>query len=160
MFIISRELIWDKSSVVDFGIIGSDTLVEESEMSKGLGRTNLHFGNCRIVIVTDKASGAKNLVDLNNKIIATEFPNITTNYLKKIGIDANLYRIHGSAEVFPYLGYAQAIVTIAETGNSLKANGLSILDALLEVSAVLVYKEHAMLAENDFTRLIKSLNAK
>jgi ATP phosphoribosyltransferase len=87
-------------------------------------------------------SPIKSIKDLKGKKIATELVGYTRKYLKKKGIDAAVEFSWGATEVKPPL-LADAIVEVTETGASLKANNLRIIDTILESETVLIANKNA-----------------
>lgn len=126
--------------VLDAGITGEDWIrernadvVEVAELvySKQLTRP------ARWVLAVKEDSNIYSVKDLNGKTISTELVNVTREYLKKNGVTANVEFSYGATEVkVPYL--ADAIVEITETGTSLRANGLRIVDTVMSTTAKLI----------------------
>ena len=89
------------------------------------------------VIAVPEASPVQTVKDLEGKRIATEVVNITRDYLKEHGVNAEVEFSWGATEVkVPDL--VDAIVDLTETGNSIRANKLRIVDTLLYTNTVLV----------------------
>ena len=84
----------------------------------------------------------KSVKDLQNKRIATEAVNLTNSYLKKNNVKADVEFSWGATEVKPPR-LADAIVEITETGSSLKANNLRIVDTILESTTRLIANKQA-----------------
>lgn len=126
--------------VLDAGITGEDWIrernadvVEVAELvySKQLTRP------ARWVLAVKEDSNIYSVKDLNGKTISTELVNVTREYLKENGVTANVEFSYGATEVkVPYL--ADAIVEITETGTSLRANGLRIVDTVMSTTAKLI----------------------
>jgi ATP phosphoribosyltransferase len=121
---------------IDMGITGSD-LIEEAEV-KIANRLALGVGKCRLAFCVPEDSNYEKPADLDGCRIATSFPNATRNYLAKHGATVHLVPIAGSVEVMIALGVADAIVDLVETGSTLAANRLRILDELGKYETVLV----------------------
>jgi len=121
---------------IDLGITGSD-LVEESgaELSPRLA---LGLGNCRLAFCVPEESDIKKPADLAGSRIATSFPNVTERYLAKHKVSGHIVQLTGSVEVMIALGVADAIVDLVETGSTLAANRLRILDEIGTYETVLV----------------------
>ncbi len=121
---------------IDLGITGSD-LVEESgvELSKRLA---LGLGNCRLAFCVPDGSNIQKPADLAGSRIATSFPNVTKHYLAKHQVAGHIVQLTGSVEVMIALGVADAIVDLVETGSTLAANRLRILDEIGQYETVLV----------------------
>ncbi|MFW6218438.1 MAG: ATP phosphoribosyltransferase [Verrucomicrobiota bacterium] len=91
----------------------------------------------RWIIAVPEASPVRSVKDLEGKRIATEVTNITRQFLKDNGVDAEVEFSWGATEVkVPDL--VDAIVDLTETGNSLRANKLRIVDTLLYTNTVLI----------------------
>jgi ATP phosphoribosyltransferase len=121
---------------IDMGITGSD-LIEEAEVEIAT-RLALGVGKCRLAFCVPEDSNYEKPADLDGLRIATSFPNATRNYLAKHGATVHLVPIAGSVEVMIALGVADAIVDLVETGSTLAANRLRILDELGKYETVLV----------------------
>jgi ATP phosphoribosyltransferase len=87
-------------------------------------------------------SPIKTIEDLKGKKIATELVGYTKRFLKKRGIDATIEFSWGATEVKPPL-LADAIIEVTETGASLRANNLRIIDTILESETVLIANRSA-----------------
>ena len=121
---------------IDMGITGSD-LVEEAQVEL-TQRLSLGAGKCRLSVCIPEDESYVSAADLDGKRIATSFPGITTNYLQRHGAKAHIVNLSGSVEVMIALGIADAIVDLVETGSTLAANRLRILDDIGHYETVLV----------------------
>ena len=124
---------------IDMGITGSD-LVEESGVQTEV-RMRLGVGRCRLAICVPDDAPLKSAADLDKKRVATSFPNVTQAYLKKHSASAHLVSLSGSVEVMIQLGVADAIVDLVETGSTLAANRLRILEEIDHYETVLIQNE-------------------
>ncbi len=140
------------NDIVDCGIIGSDILIESSAEWDGLKSSSLHFAKCRLALAVKDNSQIKNICDLQNKQIATKFPLTTKLYLDKNNVISKIYKVQGSCEVFSYLNFTDAIVDIVETGKSLKAYNMKVLEYLMNIEAILIYKD-----ENKIRKLLSNV---
>lgn len=126
---------------IDIGITGSD-LVQESRLhGKPVAvdtRLRLGMGNCRLALCVPEASPVVELKDLNGDRIATSFPNVTRDHLTANGVTGNIVELTGSVEVMIALGVAEAIVDLVETGSTLVANKLRILEEIGSYETVLI----------------------
>lgn len=144
-----------QKGVLDAGITGEDWIrernadvVEVTELvySKQLTRP------ARWVLAVKDDSDIHSVKDLNGKTISTELVNVTREYLEKNGVKANVEFSYGATEVkVPYL--ADAIVEITETGTSLRANGLRIVDTVMSTTAKLIANKEAWQDEWKRTKL-------
>jgi len=130
---------------LDLGLTGKDWIVETgSDVIEvaDLVYSKQGMNPVRWVLAAPNGSSIQNVKDLEGKRIATEVVNITKQYLAKNGVSANVEFSWGATEVKPPR-LADAIVEVTETGSSLKANGLKILDTVLESSTKLVANRQA-----------------
>ena len=121
---------------IDLGITGSDLVAERNvELQE---RLRLGIGKCRLAICVPEDSNLHSGKDLEGCRIATSFTNVTQGYLKKQGVRAHVVELTGSVEIMVSLGVADAIVDLVETGSTLAANRLRIMDEIGQYETVLV----------------------
>ncbi len=121
---------------IDMGITGSD-LVEESGAEVET-RMKLGVGRCRLAICVPDDSPIDAPSKLDTTRIATSFPQVTERYLASHNAKAHLVALTGSVEVMIQLGVADAIVDLVETGSTLAANRLRILEEIGSYETVLI----------------------
>ncbi|TWU58473.1 ATP phosphoribosyltransferase [Rubripirellula tenax] len=121
---------------IDMGITGSD-LVEEAACDVKT-RMKLGVGRCRLAICVPDDSDYRSAADLDKKRIATSFPTVTRTYLAAHSATAHLVALSGSVEVMIQLGVADAIVDLVETGSTLAANRLRVLEDIGHYETVLI----------------------
>jgi ATP phosphoribosyltransferase len=139
---------------IDLGITGSD-LVAESGAQLPV-RLKLGVGNCRLAICVPDNSPAKSPADLDGKRVATSFPHVTRTFLAEHGATPRVVELSGSVEVMIALGVADAIVDLVETGSTLAANRLRILEQIGTYETVLIQNPqtpHEALADRITRRL-------
>lgn len=127
-----------EKGAVDFGITGLDAVLESG--ADVIQCAQLPFGFCRLVLAVPAGADVQ---DLDGGRIATSFPNLTTQFLRAEGIDAEVVELSGCVEAAVRLGVADAVVDLVQTGNTLEANGLIPLRNLLSSSAVLIGNRRA-----------------
>jgi len=139
---------------IDLGITGGD-LVAESGVELTT-RLQLGVGNCRLALCVPERGDLQSPADMDGKRVATSFPHVTREYLAGHGAQAHIVELTGSVEVMIALGVADAIVDLVETGSTLAANRLQILDEIGRYETVLVQNanaKHAALADRVVRRL-------
>jgi ATP phosphoribosyltransferase len=139
---------------IDMGITGGD-LIDETGVELTT-RLSLGMGNWRLAMCVPDDSKIRQPADLANRRIATSFPRVTQKYLDRHKVTAHIVQLTGSVEVMITLGIADAIVDLVETGSTLAANRLAVLDELGRYEAVLVQNkatQHAPLADRVVRRL-------
>ena len=134
-----------EDGILDMGITGWDWVLEQDAKVVELGRLKygkVGFRGVKWVVAVPMNSKIKRIEDLKGKKIATELVSFTKRYLKKKGVDASIEFSWGATEVKPPL-LADAIVEVTETGASIKANNLRIIDTILESETVLIANKTA-----------------
>ncbi|MEO9929797.1 ATP phosphoribosyltransferase [Rhodopirellula bahusiensis] len=121
---------------IDMGITGSDLVEEaganvEQRMAFGVGR-------CRLAFCVPDDKDYTDAAQLDGKRIATSFPHVTEQYLATKNAKAHLVSLSGSVEAMIRLGVADAIVDLVETGSTLAANRLRILEEIGHYETVLI----------------------
>jgi ATP phosphoribosyltransferase len=134
-----------ETGALDAGITGHDWVVETGaavdELSE-LVYAKQRLARVRWVLAVPEDSPMRDVRDLSGKTIATEVVHITENYLARHGVKARVEFSWGATEVkVPQL--ADAIVEVTETGSSLRANRLRILDTVLESATVFIMNRAA-----------------
>jgi ATP phosphoribosyltransferase len=141
MLIRAQEMArYVEDGILDAGLTGRDW-VQESEADveaiADLVYAKQSFGKVRWVLAVPEASGFGSVKDLEGKIIATELVATTRRYLALHGVTAKVEFSWGATEVKPPV-LADAIVEVTETGSSLRANKLKIIDTVLESNTQLI----------------------
>lgn len=146
MLLRAQEIpIYVEEGFLDCGLTGYDWLLEQEvdvvEVAE-LRYAKEGFRPVKWVIAVPEDSPIKNIDDLQGKRIATELVGYTKRYLKSKGIRADVYFSWGATEVkTPYL--ADAIVDLTETGSSLRANKLRVVEVILESTTRFVANKNA-----------------
>ena len=134
-----------EDGILDMGITGYDWVLEQDAKVVELVRLRygkVGFRGVKWVVAVPADSPIKTVDDLRGKKIATELVGFTKRYLKEKGIDASVEFSWGATEVKPPL-LADAIVEVTETGESLRANNLRIIETILESETVLIANRNA-----------------
>jgi ATP phosphoribosyltransferase len=123
-----------ESGALDAGLTGKDWILEtgaDVEEVAELVYSKTSLGRVRWVLAVAEDSAFQTVRDLEGKVIATEAVRMTEKYLARNGVNARVEFSWGATEVkVPQL--ADAIVEVTETGSSLRANHLRVVDTLLE----------------------------
>ena len=122
-----------QDGVVDCGITGLD-IVEESGVDV-VELLRLGFGACTLEAAVPTESTVQSLAELAGARVATSFPRLARRLLPDT---IELVDVHGSVELAPRLGLADAIVDLVSSGSTLRTNGLRSIACLLESEAVLI----------------------
>ncbi len=134
-----------ESGALDAGITGHDWVVETHANVIELGElvyAKQRLARVKWVLAVPEDSAIREPRDLEGKVIATEVVGITQDYLARHGVKSRVEFSWGATEVkVPQL--ADAIVEVTETGSSLRANRLRILDTVLESATVFIMNRKA-----------------
>lgn len=133
------------NGVIDVGLTGKDWILEQGADVEEIAELRYAKGGLnpvRWVVAVPEDSKIKTLKDLNGKRIATELVGYTKRYLRSKGVKADIEFSWGATEVKPPQ-LADAIVELTETGSSLKANKLRIIDVMLESTTRIIANKKA-----------------
>ena len=132
-----------RDGAADVGITGLDQAAESGGVAADPGAAadddlvdllDLEYGSCRLVLAAPEDDAIEHVDGLAGGTVATEFPNITRDYLDRVGVDADVVTVTGATELTPHVDMADAIVDITSTGTTLKVNRLAVIDDVLDSS--------------------------
>ena len=106
----------------DCGIVGKDMLWESARDCYEL--VDLRFGGCRLVLAAPQGSPLAAGQWPPSLRVATKYPHAAARFFDRIGVVAELIKLHGSVELAPATGLADAVLDITATGRTLRANRL------------------------------------
>ncbi len=142
-----------EKGVADMGIVGKDTILEENKDVYEV--LDLNYGNCRFVIAGFED---QNLVKKNEVLtIATNYPSYVESVFKEKNQQIEIIKLGGAVELAPLMGLSEVIVDIVETGNTLKDNGLVVLEELDLISARLIVNKVSYRFKYDEIRKIEKI---
>jgi ATP phosphoribosyltransferase len=162
MLIRAQEMArYVSDGVLDAGLTGQDWILEHE---LGDGKTGVvepivdlvyakqSFGKVRWVLAAPEDSMIKSAEDLNGRTIATELVRVTRRYFEQRAVKVKVEFSWGATEVKPPV-LADAIVEATETGSTLRANRLSILDTVMESNTQLIANRSALAEPKKRTKL-------
>ena len=120
--------------VADLGVVGKDTLLESGRPLYEV--LDLTFGQCKLCVAGYAQASAP--VTRATFRVATKYPRIARSFYDGKGQTIEIIELHGSVELGPVIGLSDVILDIVESGSTLRANGLSVLEEVCDVSARLV----------------------
>jgi ATP phosphoribosyltransferase len=92
--------------------------------------------------------------------VATKYPEITRRFFLEQGRQVELIKLYGSMELAPVVGLSDIIVDLVDTGNTLKANGLTPFDVIMEITSRLIINRAALKMKNRAIRgLVERIEA-
>ena len=147
--------VYVEHGIADCGIVGRDVLLEsEADVLLPL---DLGIARCRIVVAAlDPKVITRSFGMLR---IATKYVRIASEHFGARGIPVEIIPLSGSVELAPALGLADAIVDLVETGQTLKENGLRIVEVIRESTGLLVLNRASyQLKAGEVTLLTSSLS--
>lgn len=125
-----------EDGVADIGIVGENVLFEKNRKADIVEK--LGFGKCRLSIAIPRSENYEGIQSLNGKRIATSYPFLVNNFLKKNDITAEIHEISGSVEIAPGIGLADVVVDLVSSGSTLLMNGLKEVETILQSQSVLI----------------------
>ena len=134
--------------VADIGIAGKDTLLEAGLPLYEM--VDLGYAACKVCVAGYAENQEK--VTSGVKTVATKYPRIAKMYYDEQGEDIEIIKLNGSIELAPILGLSDVIVDIVESGDTIRENGLAILETICEVSARLVVNQVSLKTKADVIR--------
>jgi ATP phosphoribosyltransferase len=156
MLIRAQEMArYVSDGVLDAGLTGQDWIAEHElgdgttgvlESIADLVYAKQSFGKVRWVLAAPEDSTIRAATDLEGKTIATELVRVTRGYFKRQGVNVDVEFSWGATEVKPPV-LADAIVEATETGSTLRANRLRILDTVMESNTQLIANRTALADE-------------
>ena len=138
--------------VLDAGLTGQDWIAEHAADSPAgsavtpiadLIYAKQSFGRVKWVLAVPDDSPVRTPADLEGRTVATELVSVTRAYFSRLGVNVNVEFSWGATEVKPPL-LADAIVEVTETGSSLRANRLRVIDTIMESNTQLIANPRAM----------------
>ncbi len=113
-----------EAGVADLGIVGKDTLLEEEKDLYEM--LDLRLGECKLCIAGDPTR--KDALTNPHLRVATKYVNTAKRVFAERGEEIEVIALHGSIELAPVTGLADLIFDVVQTGSTLKANGLAVLE--------------------------------
>jgi len=120
----------------DCGMLG-ENVVAEHEV-KVVSDRKLGFAGCRLSLAVPRYVDYPGVAYFQGKKIATSYPVILNEFLRKQGVSAEIHEISGSVEIAPNIGLADGICDIVSTGSTLFSNGLKEVERVMRSEAVLI----------------------
>jgi len=139
---------------IDLGVTGADLVAESG--ADLVHRLDLGIGSCRLALCVAEDSAVADARQLAGLRIATSFPRVTRDWLARRGVEAHFVELSGSVEIMIQLEVADAIVDLVETGSTLAANRLRVLDEIGRYETVLV-QNHEVTDPATADRIVRRL---
>ncbi len=156
VFLRPRDIaVYVANGIIDLGITGRDLALDSrADVSELMG---LKFGSSDFYYAVPKNS-TLSPDGLENKKIATSYPNIVLDDLEKRGIQANVIKLNGAVEISVQLGVADAIADVVQSGKTLQMAGLKIIgEPIMRSEAILIAREKNIAQNPDIDTFIKRI---
>jgi ATP phosphoribosyltransferase len=141
-----------EQQVADIGILGENVVFEKNKDVNIIEQ--LGFATCRLSLAIPKEEKYTGPGYFMNKKIATSYPKILSDFLKKNNISAEIEEISGSVEIAPGIGLADGICDIVSSGSTLLTNGLHEVETILRSQAVIIGNKTL---DTEKTKILESL---
>lgn len=121
--------------IVDVGFVGKDTL-EDVDYDDYYELLDLQIGKCYFAVAAYPSY--KDTIFARRKRIASKYTSVAKKYFASKQEDVEIIKLEGSVELGPIVGISDAIVDIVETGSTLKANGLEVIEKISDISTRMI----------------------
>jgi ATP phosphoribosyltransferase len=136
------------------GIVGSD-VIKEFSFEEIYAPVNLGIGKCRMSVAEPiKLAVTDDPKSWSHVKVATKYPKITKNYFAMRGVQAECLKLNGALEIAPMLGLTKRIVDLVSSGKTLKANGLTEVGKIMDVSSYLIVNRNFSKSEPEKIKTI------
>ncbi|MCD7950167.1 MAG: ATP phosphoribosyltransferase [Erysipelotrichaceae bacterium] len=132
--------------IVDVGFVGKDTL-EDSDFHDYYEMLDLEIGKCYFAVAAYPEYKDKEFH--RRKRIASKYTNVAKKYFNDKHEDVEIIKLEGSVELGPVVGLSDAIVDIVETGSTLKANGLEVIEKISDISTKMIVNKVSLKFKKD-----------
>ena len=147
----SDVAIYVERGSADIGIVGKDILLEYKPDVYEL--LDMGMGKCKMAVAAPKGY---NDTPGSTIRVATKFPTIASKHYSSKGRDIDIIKLNGSIEIAPLLGLSDVIVDIVETGSTLKANNLEVIEDIVPISARMIANKAAYKFKNQEINAIRN----
>ena len=150
----SDVAVYVEHHAADVCIVGKDILMENDPYVYEL--LDLDIGKCRMSVAAPKGY----VEDKDSTLrVATKFVNVAKNHYAAKNRDVEIIKLNGSIELGPILGLSHVIVDIVETGNTLKANNLEVIEQFKDISARFIANKSSFKFQNkEITEMVEKLS--
>ncbi|MBC3795557.1 ATP phosphoribosyltransferase [Acetobacterium tundrae] len=136
--------IYVEKGAADIGIVGKDVLMEHPAQVYEM--LNLNIGRCKMCVAGYKDRP----IPYGKKlVVGTKYPVIAKKYFHTKGQSVDIIKLNGSVELAPLIGLSDCIVDIVESGNTLKENGLTVLEEICDISSRLIVNQVSLKTKHE-----------
>lgn len=138
------------------GIVGNDVLAEFA-YSELYSPVDLGIGQCRLSVA--EPEGVPPIGQESHVRVATKYPHLTASHYAALGVQAECVKLNGAMELAPLLGLAPRIVDLVSTGRTLKENGLTERETILQVTSRLIVNRAAFKTMPEVSALVDAFRS-
>jgi ATP phosphoribosyltransferase len=144
----------------DLGIVGKDTLIEHG--GQGLYQVaDLKIAQCRMSVAARADFDYAAAIRQGSRIrVASKYIQIARSHFAQKGVHVDLIKLYGSMELAPLTDLADAIVDLVSSGNTLRANHLVEVEAIMPISAQLIANQAALKLKRETLRPVMEILAR
>jgi len=136
--------IYVEKGAADIGIVGKDVLMEHPAQVYEM--LNLNIGRCKMCVAGFKDRP----IPYGKKlVVGTKYPVIAKKYFHTKSQSVDIIKLNGSVELAPLIGLSDCIVDIVESGNTLKENGLTVLEEICDISSRLIVNQVSLKTKHE-----------
>ena len=132
--------------IVDIGFVGKDTL-DDSDFHDYYEMLDLDIGKCYFAVAAYPEYKTKDFK--RRKRISSKYTKVAKDYFNSKQEDVEIIKLEGSVELGPVVGLSDAIVDIVETGSTLKANGLEVIEKISDISTRMIVNKVSLKFKKD-----------
>ena len=132
--------------IVDVGFVGQDTL-DDSDFHDYYDMLDLAIGKCYFAVAAYPEYRNKEFK--RRKRISSKYTKVAKDYFTSKQEDVEIIKLEGSVELGPVVGLSDAIVDIVETGSTLKANGLEVIEKISDISTKMIVNKVSLKFKKD-----------
>lgn len=118
----------------DIGVVGKDNILESGADIYEL--LDLKIGKCKFSVAG--RNDQPPLSETSSLTVASKYPRVAETFFKQKGIEVDIIKLNGSVELAPLIGMSDVIVDIVETGNTIRENGLKVMEDIDDISTRLI----------------------
>ena len=130
------------------GVAGNDVLME-FDYSELYAPLDLDIGHCRMMVATPEQWADEDLHSRSHIRVASKYPQVARRHFAARGIQAEVINLHGAVELAPIIGLCRHIVDLVQTGSTLKANGLVVVETIADITSRLIVNRTALKTRPD-----------
>lgn len=139
-----------EKGAADVGVAGKDNIVESNADIYEL--LDLKIGKCKFSVAGPQDHPPLN--EVSHLTVASKYPRVAENFFNEKGITIETIKLNGSVELAPLIGMSDVIVDIVETGNTIRENGLRIIEDIDDISTRFIVNKSSFATKTEQIQLM------